>query len=136
MGGVRYRRARMLQFSLFNFTITLFFPGHSLEQYAPIRLRDSGKSKILQLLLKDPAYKSCLEKTVKLYQLPKEDVENCSRNVHDILKKHADGNYMFDYELYVYDSEHSITEVAAIECVFWTLKAVGTFYIPLTIHAK
>ena len=81
-------------------------------------------------------YKACLMKTAKRYQLQMHDVKNCSRNVHDILKKHDDGNLTFDHNLNVHDYQHSITEVAAIESVFWTLKKVGIFYIPLIIHAK
>lgn len=46
---------------------------------------------------------------------------------------HADRNFKFQSDLHVHDSEHSLTEIAAIESIFWTLKKLEIFYIPLMI---
>lgn len=88
------------------------------------------------MLLKDRQYDLCLKKTVCRYKLAKDDVKNCSRNILGKLSSYyADyGNSIED--LTVYDSQYSITEVAAIESVFWTLKKLGCIYFPLRIQVK
>ena len=92
-------------------------------------------NKILSMLLKEREYDVCLKKTVGRYQLQKEDVKNCSKSIFDKLSKYSDhGNTMED--LTVYDFQHSIIEVAAIESVFCTLKKMGCIYFPLRIEAK
>lgn len=99
-------------------------------------LNYASGSKILSILLEEREYDVCLKKTAGRYQLKKDDVKHCSSNIlFNLAEKYADyGNIMDD--LTVCDSQHSITEVAAIESIFWTLKKMGHIYFPLRIQAK
>lgn len=95
----------------------------------------ASASKMLQVLLKEPEYNECLKMAVRRYKLQKNDVKNCSSNISDRLEKYNEfGNTM--EELTVYDSQHSITEVATIESLFCALKKKNSFHFPLRIVAK
>ena len=98
-----------------------------------------GNTKVLLELMKDQSYKDCLEKVTASdrYQVRKTDVNNCSKNIYHQLSKFAHTRHGNDLELKIRSSEHeTITEVAALECVFCTLKSEGCFHMPLTIRAK
>ena len=109
----------------------LIFAEFSLEEYKIIRkLRESAKTKILHCLFEDPTYKSCLKTMLDRYQLQRQDVEACAQTLYHELSKHVHGNTK---ELIVDDSEHSMTEVVALETVFSALKKKGCFKIPLKL---
>jgi hypothetical protein len=77
-----------------------------------------------------------LKRTLKRYQLRRKDVDNCSKNLYHELSKHAHTRYGNTTKLAARDTEHTITEVAAIEAVFCTLKKLRCFSIPLTIEVE
>ncbi|KAH9160835.1 hypothetical protein EDB89DRAFT_698726 [Lactarius sanguifluus] len=104
----------------------------SLDEYKQMhKFQESGRTSLLQHLLKDTAYNSCLTKVTERYQLRKEDINACACNLYHELSKHAHGNTA---ELVVVESEHTVTEVAALEAVFCALKTKGCFRIPLKLY--
>ncbi|KAI9432512.1 hypothetical protein H4582DRAFT_2061711 [Lactarius indigo] len=104
----------------------------SLDEYKQMhKFQETARPSLLQHLLKGTAYNSCLTKVTESYQLRKEDINACAHSLYHELSKHAHGNTA---ELAVVESEHTITEVAAIEAVFCALKTKGCFRIPLKLY--
>jgi len=105
---------------------------YSLEEYKGVRgLPSVSKSKILDELMKDPSYVLCQDMKLKKYHLRKSDVDACTRALYHELSKHAHGTNAG--ELCIRDTEHTMTEIAAIECVFCALKKRDCFRLPLKI---
>ena len=104
----------------------------SLDDYnVSKRLKQFSKPKILQHLIDhDPEYQKCLESVSNRYQLRKADVNACTRVLYHELSKHAHGNTS---SLCVKDTEHTVTEVAALEAVFCALKKQECFRLPLKL---
>ena len=98
--------------------------------------RDAGKTQLLEILVKESDYGICLKKTMKRYQLRKNDINNCSPKLYHELSKHAHTHYGNMWKLAVRDTEHTIVEVAAFETVFSTLKNMKCFNLPLTIEVS
>ena len=87
------------------------------------------------MLLKEPMYDECVKKIVRRYKLSRIEVKNCSKNIFDILSKHADDGNILG-ELTICDTHYSMAEVAGIESVFCTLKEMEHIYFPLRIQIK
>ena len=109
------------------------FVEFSLEKYSELEKLNGGKSKILLKLMDDSTYKRVLKKTLNNYHLRESDVNSCSRNLYHELSKHAQGN---TEELVITETEHTITEVAAMETVFGALKERGCLSMPIKIFVK
>ena len=113
---------------------------YSLDQYkSKKRLKsEGGNTNLILELMKDQSYQDCLEKVTDRYKVRKRDVNNCSKNIYHQLSIFAHTRHGNDLELRIRSSsEHeTITEVAALECVFCALKSEGCFHMPLTIQAK
>ncbi|KAH9173481.1 hypothetical protein EDB89DRAFT_2156007 [Lactarius sanguifluus] len=106
----------------------------SLDEFKKLhKIPEASRTTLLQHLIKHQAYQACLEDVIRCYQLQKEDVNACTRTLYHKLSKHAHGNTA---ELAVVESEHTITEVAALEAVFCALKNEGCFRIPLKLYFK
>ncbi|KAH9173486.1 hypothetical protein EDB89DRAFT_2228638 [Lactarius sanguifluus] len=106
----------------------------SLDEYKNLhKIPETGKTPLLQHLINHQAYQACLVSVTERYQLRKEDVNACARTLYHELSKHAHGNTA---ELAVVESEHTITEVAALEAVFCALKNEGCLRIPLKLYFK
>jgi len=67
------------------------------------------------------------------YQLQKEDINTCACTLYCELSKHTYGNTA---KLAVVESEHTITEVAALEAVFCALKSNGCFRLPMKFYLR
>jgi hypothetical protein len=120
----------------FNFHDLIFinnFPVFALQKYkGQERLEDGlGPAAILQALLKDPTYQTCLNQALNRHQLSESDVISCSETINDELSKNADGN---NYWLIILKNEYSTTEVAAIESIFCALKKKGCIHLPLYLY--
>ncbi|KAH8995485.1 hypothetical protein EDB92DRAFT_209132 [Lactarius akahatsu] len=106
----------------------------SLDEYKKLhKIPEAGRMPLLQHLIKHQAYQACLVTVTERYQLRKEDINSCVRMLYHELSKHAHGNTA---ELAVVESEHTITEIAALEAVFCALKNEGCFRIPLKLYFK
>ncbi|KAH9173485.1 hypothetical protein EDB89DRAFT_698945 [Lactarius sanguifluus] len=106
----------------------------SLDEYKKLhKIHEAGKTPLLQHLINHQAYQACLVSVTERYQLRKEDVNACARTLYHELSKHAHGNTA---ELAVVESEHTVTEVAALEAVFCALKNEGCLRIPLKLYFK
>ncbi|KAH9173477.1 hypothetical protein EDB89DRAFT_698405 [Lactarius sanguifluus] len=106
----------------------------SLDEYKNLyKIPEVGKTLLLQHLLKQQAYKACLMGVTECYQLQKKDINACAHTLYHELSKHAHGNMG---ELALVESEHTITEVAALEAVLCALKSEGCFRIPLKLYLK
>ena len=96
-----------------------------------------GNTKVILELMKNQSYQDCLEEITDRYQVRKTDVNSCSENIYQELSKRVHTRHGNDLELKIRSSEHeTITEVAALECVFCALKSEGCFHMPLTIQVK
>ena len=91
-------------------------------------LKETGNTNILQKLLNDKIYKKCLKKIGARYQLREQDINSCFGVLYHELSKHAHGNTS---ELVVSSTEHTITEVAAMEAIFCALKEHNCFHLPI-----
>ena len=80
--------------------------------------------------MNNQVYKKCLKKVTQRLQLRDADVNMCTRVLYHELSKHAHGNTA---ELVVNNTEHTMTEVAAIEAVFCALKKKCSIKIPMKI---
>ncbi|KAH9173473.1 hypothetical protein EDB89DRAFT_698171 [Lactarius sanguifluus] len=106
----------------------------SLDEYKKThKVPETSRMLLLHHLLKDQVYQTCLSSVTEHFQLRKEDVNSCARALYHELSKHAHGNTA---ELVVRDSEHTMTEVAALKAVFCALKAKGCFHLPVKISVS
>ena len=94
------------------------------------RLKTNSKPQILAHLIQDPLYAGCLADVSDRYQLREIEVNQCAKVLYHELSKHAHGNTA---ELSVIDTEHSMTEVAAMEAVFCALKKHDCFHLNVRI---
>lgn len=93
-----------------------YLAEYSLEEYSTLKgmkkKKKNGKTKIMAHLIGSSIYKEHLKKSIDRYKIRGQDINACSRVLYHELSKHAHGSTK---ELEVRDTEHSITEVTAIE---------------------
>ena len=97
---------------------------------------EMGQTKILETLMNDQVYKSCLKTTFKRYQIRKIEIRRSSATIYHELSKHAHTRYGNMDKLVISAPEHAISEVAALETVFCALKKRNCFRLPLTIEVE
>jgi hypothetical protein len=92
----------------------------------------SSNTALLGYLMKNDNYRQCVKTTLSRYPKPlrDKDVDSCTKVLYHELSKHAHGNMG---QLVVMDTEHAMTEVAAIESVFCTLKKLQCFHFQVSI---